>query len=403
MRVILPIASPRSAAHLRRNDLPTWKRAVSGIAGLALLAAIWLALRERHASVPATKVDRQPPVVASAPLANASEPTPRARLVTVEAHLRGAGRDLCSLVDDPVVSGASGVGDGDVARRGALERSPAFKAFEGGVLRIDGALRGSSDPYARAVGIWLNIPRNAQDDGAVTEAERRRQLAAMATATSDPRIYALAFRTCHGSTDDGCHALSVRRWAELDPGNAVPWTFLLDEAAARGDVSGQQEAWFHMAAAKRFEDREFAQLQPIVESSDDSAGGLMAADGLSIMAIGIGAAWPWPAAPWDQCRAAAHVDSNRAQLCEKFADVMFEHSDSLVGRAFGAALTKRMAGDASRSATVGAEMKLWADEWSQSKEPSCDTLKSQLSLLLRAVAVGPPAAARELAAASAAR
>ena len=374
----------------------------STIAALALLAAVWLAVRERHADVPAAKVDREAAVAAFAPVADAGEPTPRARLVVAEVQLRGAGRDPCSLAADPVAAAAaSGVGDGNAATRAALERSPAFKAFEVGVHRIDGALRGSPDPYARAVGIWLNIPRNAQDDGAVPEPERRRQLAAMATATSDPRLYALAFRTCRGSADDGCHALSARRWAELDPGNAVPWIFLLDEATARGDVSGQQEAWFHMAAAKRFEDREFAQLQPIIGSSDDSAGGLMAADALSIMAIGIGAAWPSPAAPWDQCRAAAHVDSNRTQLCERFADLMFKHSDSLVGRALGAGLTKHMTGDTSRSAAVGAEMKLWADAWSRPTEPTCDALKSRLSRLMRAVAVGPQVAARELAAASA--
>ena len=377
------------------------------VAGIALLVAPWLTLHERHADVPAAAADHKPAPAASKPFAATSEPTPRARLIAAQDQLRGTGRDLCSLAAESAASAASGAGAGagadDPATIAATQRSPSFIAFQAGVHHIDNALRTSPDPYANAVAIWLNIPLDEQAEGAVPDAERRRQLAALANATTDPRIYALAFRTCRGSSEDGCHALSARRWAEIDAGNAMPWAFLLEEAATRGDVSGQEEAMFHMAAARRLADRELTQVQPVIGSSDGSAGDLMAAEGLSTMAIGIAAAWPWPKALFRHCNAAAVVEANRAQLCAKFADVMFDHSDSFFGRLSGASLTKRLTGDASRGATVNAELTLWNAAWARTKEVTCDTVKGQLILLTQVANGGPQAALQASPGASAAR
>lgn len=370
------------------------------VAGIALLVAPWLMLRERHADAPAAVADQKAAPAAAKPFAATSEPTPRARLIAAQDRLRGTGRDLCSLAAE---SAASGAGPDDPATIAATQRSPSFMAFEAGVRHIDNALRASRDPYANAVAIWLNIPLDEQADGAVSEAERRRRLAALANATTDPRIYALAFRTCRGSSEDGCHVLSARRWAELDADNAMPWAFLLEEAATRGDVSGQEEAMFHMAAARGLADRELAQVQPVIGSSDGSAGDLMAAEGLSTMAIGIAAAWPWPKALMGHCDAAAIADANRAQLCAKFADVMFDHADSFIGRLSGASLTRRLTGDASRGATANAELTLWNAAWARPKEVTCDTVKGQLTLLTQAANGGPQAALRALPGASAAR
>lgn len=263
--------------------------------------------------------------------------------------------------------------------------------------RIDDALRTSPDPYANAVGIWLNLPRDESGEHAVSEGERRRRLAALAPRSTDPRIYALAFRTCRGSMDDGCHTLSARRWVDLDASNALPWTFLLDEAVARGDVAGQENAWFHMANADRFEDRSLTPLIPIIANSNGSVGDQVAAEALSVLVIGIAAGSALPLEQFRECGPEVRADSNRTQLCVGYANVMFEHSESIQARFRGAHVTKVLTGDGARSAVVIKESDAWGKDWKQPEELSCGTLGPYLALLSRAATVGVPTLLHETA------
>jgi len=289
----------------------------------------------------------------------------------------------------------------DPAARAAIERTPAFRDFAAGLRHIDDALRASPDPYANAVGIWLNVPRQDGDEHAVPESERRRQLVALAGASKDPRIYELAFLTCGRSAEDGCYALSARRWAELDAGNSVPLSFILDDAKARGDVSGQEEAWFHMATAARVNDRTLAQLQPIIASSNGSAGDQAAAEGLAMLAMGISAAWPLPVGRLYDCRPGALADANRAQLCARYANLMFEHSDSMTTRSYGATLIRRVGGDARPGAIVRSELEGWLQAWTPTKTLTCGELAGQLAFLSRAATDGGPAALHPVSSAAA--
>ena len=113
--------------------------------------------------------------------------------------------------------------------------------------RIDGALRASADPFDRAVADWLD----ALD--ALAPPERMARLVEDAVSTADARVYALAFRTCRLPREvpagGSCDALSARRWAELDRGNALPWVYVYAQARQSGDVSAQQEA---MTRIQRF-------------------------------------------------------------------------------------------------------------------------------------------------------
>ncbi len=382
--------------------MPGKKRIHWMVAVLALvLLVLWLTFRERHAELP---VQRSLASVASVPRAasvvgGAAMPTTRLRLAALPP--RSAASELCTMPYAAMVHRTYGARSMDPEKPedlAARERTAAYKEFSAGVQRIDDALRTSPDPYANAVGVWLDLPRDESGEHAVPEGERRRQLAALAVRSTDPRIYALAFETCRGSLEDGCHVLSARRWVDLDAGNALPWAFLLQEAVAKGDVSGQQEAWFHMATADRFDERSLAQLVPIIANSNGSAGDQVAAESLSVRAIGIAAAWPLPWEPWGGCaRPAARADSNRAQLCTSLADVMFEHSDSIQRRSLGASLTKRLSGDATRSAIVNKEIDAWVKEFQEPGEPSCESLDTHLAHLSRAATVGAPRFLREAA------
>jgi len=192
--------------------------------------------------------------------------------------------------------------------------------------------------------------------------------------------------------------------AELDAGNALPWAFLADEAVAAGDVSGRAEAWFHMAGAKHVDDRMYSPLQPILASADGGPGDLMAAKALSAMAVGIAAGAPWPVEPSAGCRPAALADVNQAQLCKAFAEVLFEHSDTLLSRSLGATLLQRIEHDVARGSAVNAELAAMDDALQPAAgEPACDGIRQQLAFISRVAAVGPQVALRERAGASAAR
>ena len=359
----------------------------------------WLALRGRSAP----RAQRAAQGVSLVPLATstargAAPPPALSRVARLPPQV--AASELCSMPYADMTRRTYGARPGDpekpedLAARQARERTAAYKAFSASVRRIDAALRASADPYANAVGIWLNLPLDDSGQEAVSQDERRRELAALAARSNDPRIYELAFMTCRRTMDaDGCEALSARRWVDLDPGNALPWAVLLEEAVANGDVSGQQNAWFHMAKAERYETRFLAQLAPIIAASDGSAADQTAAESMAVLAIGAAAAWPLPFEPWAGCvRPAARADSNRVQLCAS----MYAHSDWIQTRSLGASLTKRLTGDGTRVAITNKESDAWVKAWKDPAELDCGGLDAKLALLARAAVVGEPAALREV-------
>ena len=385
--------------------MPGKKRIHWTVAVLALLLLVlWLTFRERHAESAANRSVQSVSSIPRAALGVDDDPIRRPNSRVAALPRQGAAsEELCSMPYASMTRRTYGADAADPdkpddpAARKARERTAAYKEFSAGVRRIDNALRTSPDPYANAVGIWLNLPRDDSGEHAVSEGERRRQLAALAARSTDPRIYALAFRTCRGSMDDGCHTLSGRRWIDLDAGNALPWTFLLDEAVARGDVAGQENAWFHLANADRFEDRSLTQLVPIIANANGSAGDQVAAESLSVLAIGISAAWSMPSEQFRACGPAVRADSNRAQLCFGYANVMFEHSDSIQDRFRGAHVIKMLTGDGTRSAIVSKESDAWGKDWKQPEELSCGSLGPYLARLSRAATVGVPAFLHEAA------
>lgn len=283
--------------------------------------------------------------------------TPRGRLIAAETHVQTTADSACAM---PVLTAASGADADDSVSEAAFMHRPEVVALERGVRHIDAALRASTDTFANAVAVWLDLPRTDNDTQGLPESERLHVLAEMAASTSDPRVYALAFRTCSGSTDAACQALSVQRWAALDVGNAVPWLFMLNAAEHGADASGQQEAWFHLASSTRFDERLYTQLQPILAATGDDPDEQRAAEVLSVMGIGMAAAQTINVGTLLRgCRDAAVADANRSQLCTNIADLLFEHSDTSTARMFGASITKRMTGDGNRSEQVVKEQQFW--------------------------------------------
>ncbi len=291
--------------------------------------------------------------------------------------------------DDP-----DGDADSDAAAQPTvLRHTPAFLAAR---QRILGALGASADAYARAVAVWLEVAPDA------AAGQRPLRLAAMARTTTDPRLYALAFRACHSSgSHEGCQALSVRRWAALDPGNAKPWLYALDDAVQAGDVSGQEEALFHLATASRIDDRYDTPVGPIVDAAGPDGAEPAAANALAIEAVGLSAAQPGNEFTLSRlCRASAAADANRRQSCLAAARVLADHADTTLARAVGVSLEAHLTGDPARLQRLRARPTDPAF-LALDTPASCGQLRRNLQLWRRLAQVGEIGVLREHEAASA--
>jgi hypothetical protein len=218
---------------------------------------------------------------------------------------------------------------------------------EGAVLaaerRIVAELRADTDAFSQAVAAWLDI------DGAASELrDRQQRLAALAQTTTDARVYAMAFRECRESIDDGaapeCGMLSARQWAQLDHGNALPWVYVVGDASM--DSVDRNEALFQIASSSRMQERPFAAAEVILAHAGSDGAGLVAANELVSQALERANRQTLPLyALLSACHDGKDEDSNVAQLCAKTSDLFLRHSDALAMRRIGGTMLPATAGD----------------------------------------------------------
>jgi hypothetical protein len=189
---------------------------------------------------------------------------------------------------------------------------------------LDARMQSDADPAVRAAGLLIGArTRPAQRH------ERIEQLARLATAGRDARVYALAEEGCRDADDDGagaCRLLEPAQWAQLDPANAVPWLTLAEAARARGDAAAEDDAMYHAARA-RLTDRRPTLVPSLVDQA--LAGEPRHA---LIRTLGLAAAWKVQAGwSWSSTAEAMHycmaddrvlTDDERATSCDLLAHVL---------------------------------------------------------------------------------
>ena len=357
-------------------------------AAAAVLIAV-LAWRAWHATPleaslsPASEPAAAParvPAVASTPAAPGSAP------LASRAVVAPADDPACIVKRPPLPTEADAGADSE----SASSAPPVDARVQASRASLLARMRGSADPYANAVAVWLDVG-DAEDH----RAERTRQLSAMAASTRDPRVYALALRTCWSATGRTCESLSARRWSEIEPGNALPWLMLLDEAKARGDASGEQEAMFHVTQSRQLTEREQAPLQPIIDAASEDPESLAATRALAAEAMGIAVAQVWPQSVM-ACRGATPANANAWQQCGSMIDLMEHRSDSLLVRAIGATLDKRLTGNAKPLALLAAQRER-LDALDIASSSSCIDLRAKLALMRRLAVEGEAGVAIDLA------
>jgi len=260
-------------------------------------------------------------------------------------------------VEDQAVYAEPAAADGQM-QAGALVR-PAGQGWVAATHRIDSALRSSADPFVQAVAVALNV-------GEVqTPAGRIDALVQAATTSTDPRVYALAYRTCFDAAlvPGSCRLLGAQQWAALDAGNAEPWLHLFAQAVTAGDGAAQQDALVHMASSVRFETRMFAPAFAVAGLQRLAPGDQAAALSLTMQAWALQlAADSTTSALMTACRDQGGGDVERAQLCDRIGALMFDHSDAVLPEVLGARLHQMASGDSSWLQLARADEKRLRDQ-----------------------------------------
>lgn len=363
-----------------------------------LLAAGWWVLRApavaRHAAAPPPEIDIDPPAMRArreAALALATmpdDPWTFAESLASSAPARAADKEDCGIGRRPSLEPPSDSGQAPIQTGGASA------GYAGAQARVDAALRSSADPLDRAVADWLNVGDMRSESG------RNEAVVQQAVTTTDPRLYALGYGLCRSSPSraPSCAAMSLDRWIELDPGNGVPWVQVLGEARARGDAPAVRAAMSQLASATRFDAYPQAAAGAVAARAAKEDADLAAVDDLATRtatgtaAVALPAFGPLVAV----CRDRAGGDAELAQMCRAVSDVMFAHSDNLIGQSISGALLLQATGDASRRDFVRAERAVVAARWSPATGFSeCRDMRDALKKIVRMGQIGEVEAMRE--------
>jgi hypothetical protein len=303
--------------------------------------------------------------------------------------IASGGRSLCGSDERPEF------GDMQI-RDGAPvldQLQPGGTHYTAARARLDATLRASPDAFDRAVADWLDVGQMRTPTGRVDA------LVQQANASSDPRVYMLAFRACRvaASAPASCATLSSHRWAELDPGNGVPWIYALEQARAANDAVGQEEALTSLASTTRFNDGRFLAPAAVAARVPDNDADLAATGDLATEAMlkTFGDITP-VAVLLDACKGNAGGDAGRARQCQGISDTMFDHTDSVLLRAMAGALQARTTGDNTKRDLARAERDQAAKAWSPATGFSeCAALRDTLKSMRRKGEIGEPEETRE--------
>jgi hypothetical protein len=366
-------------------DVPRgWRWVIGGACGALLLS--WFvffggAPPGAFAADVAPQTTARPSVAAEVGI---DEPAPSPAEGVVAAH----------AIDEVQVCGGAWV---KLQADGAVDNDDFERAAQmtQGRERILAALRASTSDLARAAAVLLTTRDFAQSSEV---------LARMALASTDARLYALAFKACGAGSATGegaCRMLSAAQWARIDPGNAAPWQSIFAAAASGGDRPAQDEALFQMANARHNASGFFDLVGAVVNATPDDDASQLAGWLLATQAVGLQAAVTLPGLRpmLHGCRGEALRDANRAQSCAALAEMMTERSDTLLDSMMGAAIGRQIGWPGDRYDRIHGEYRAYLAQTGTltgvDNEFGCASLRRGLALVRRHAAIGEVRAMRE--------
>ena len=289
------------------------------------------------------------------------------------------------------------------------------------------ALEARPEPRARAAGLYFRAARERIDtraaevckksfDTCSTLEQRHRDdrdsaeaLARLAVNSTDPQVYAWAYRSCAAVAREAagsCQLVNALQWARLDPANAEPWLTVAREAKSRNGAAGLDDAMFHVAAAAVHDagwGRAAAQMLEAAPQADRMVVGtlIVSLDTIVYETIDLSSF----SDTWRYCDARTLGNANRRDTCEKIASLLVDRSTTLMGRAVGLGLGKRLDWPTARLAAVEKERDAaYAVELRDASAPgepfSCARARRDLSRLAEVARVGEVEALRRRVAAT---
>lgn len=301
---------------------------------VALLAWLWFRprpatpLQQAVAQVFEARTSAQP---VQRPAAASASPSAR----PPEPPASAAVWDLCGVGRMPVPAGAGALEDdgmGTLPRH--LGADLAVSAMEGMAMKLD-----AGDARSRAaLVVLLGVDGQGRD--------RQAALSALAAGSSDPVVAMWASDLC---PDVGrCDLAALTRWAELEPDNAAAWLLWLSAHPEQRSVALQR-----LASARRFVTHEDVLLATALPAMSGHVPAHIE-PALWVYAIGVAAARPIVQfqRAGSLCKPPLAVDVELLQVCAHLAELLTQHSDSIIARGFGARIGERAGWPAERVQAV---------------------------------------------------
>ena len=325
------------------------KAATAVLVAVALAAAglWWLDAADEPAIEPAARADQVAPELLPTSFADVekpAEPAPGAAVVGGDdeiqlcgGHWVRAGPDGKPTEDafDAVVANSL-----DEVSRSTLGLMEAAAA-----LRVRAAAH-----YFRAgsVAAMANPSQERRSEAAA----HREALARLAQVSDDVQVYAWAYRACRGvgaASPGACMQITAAQWARLEPENAEPWLAAAEEARRRKDGAALDDAMFHVAAAGRHQPGSATLAATVAEYAPSDERALVGTYAAIVQALGVESTHgtEWHAAV-EYCSAREIADANRRETCERVAAVLVDRSTTVLARATGIGIGRRLGWSADR-------------------------------------------------------
>lgn len=251
-------------------------------------------------------------------------------------------------------------------------------------------------------------------------AEPMLKLAALATQTKDPAVYAQALAACNVGrlysvpVDAACSQLSLTRWAQLDPDNMEPWLQLAGQAAQQKNELAWLDAAMRAAQVSRrstYRETPAQRVSALVTANSSDAELFAATEGVASLQVQAIQQWRDPWAWIQPCSKAKVADANRRQTCEALAHNVLKNAASLNDNLEALMLGKYLGWPQEKVQSISREHSIlqhlalqsfgqWNFETgqpiseSESSQPSCGMQRAQLRRTLRVMTMGEVEMAR---------
>lgn len=225
----------------RKSQLAVLIIAVLMLSGLMLRGRIKLAAPPTRVDGRTAATDPYPASAAAPHPAAAQEPGADALKPAVDARGRAA---ICGFPKAPV----------DTHDPIAVTQFVGVVSEKAGARWL-AALQDSDDLRARASGLLLEGKLTGAQQMQLTTEQTRDAFVQLAAGAQDPAVYAMAVNMCGADTmtpmHGACDQISLRSWAQMDPGNAIPWLLLAGKARASHDAAAESDAFSRAANADK--------------------------------------------------------------------------------------------------------------------------------------------------------